>query len=546
MSENKKNEIDRRAFLQRLMTGVGAFSIFPGDIFLNNILMQFLQKGHAQAAGQGDGLGDMKLINLSIGGGISRWYWDSILTPNGSSDVFVPNPMVITRFRAQGDQVVGEYATTRVGSYNLPWTWAAQIPTADGGSVPMTSLAHNMLSLRGINTLIDSHGINRQRHVALFPGGTSITGLLADKAKTPIPVVHSGVDTSYYGSQKGTGLVSVGGGNPFSTALAPFLPTNNITGIKSTQVEDAIDLALAKMNAASVDKHKYLPSTYQARANAKTLMRRQFGNLQQSYSTLVNKYTNLMRRSSSKTDSALILAGVDDLSIPVSRTAPFNIGGNGNFYSASTDAQNFVGETAVVGGMANAMAVAEFMIKENLSSAFTFGLGGLVANNDAHEVGSHLALLNFSRYYRAFSAALYEFIQQMKAISTPHGNMFNQTAIAVTSEFNRNPRSSGTGADHGWRGANYTVFSGMVNQLTVLGNVRSDSSNNYLGTWGLSAPMSELGGREAILGNCLSTISAMVDVKTPMPNDRSFVRKQNGSIVPVMTSCQNFNANGTT
>lgn len=562
-SEKKKNELDRRAFLKKMLTGAGVVTAFPGEIFLSNMIMQFIQKGYAQAAGLEDGLSDMKLVNLSISGGISRWYWDGILTPNGSSDIFDPNPMVISKFKKSGNDIIGEYATTRIGDYYLPWTWAANIPTSGGGSVPMSMLAQNMLSLRGINTLIDSHGINRQRHIATTPGGTSITGLLADKSKSPIPAIHRNLSSNFYGSEKGNAVIDVDGVNPFTTALSPFLPTNGITGLKSDQIENAIDLALAKMSNLSAEKHKFLPSSYQARNNAKVLMKKQFGNLQQNFNSLRDKYLALMRRSCSR-ESALALSGVDDLIIEGSQSSPYLISGSDYFNGSNLN--DIIKETSYISGLAESLAVAEFMIKENLSSAFSLGIAGLMDTRctssisavtgltsgdrnflyavDAHYLGSHAALVVYSRYYRALSAALYEFIQQLKSVSTPKGNLFNQTAITITSEFNRTPLLSGAGADHGWQGANYTVFSGMVDKLTVLGNVKSMDSTRYGGTWGMAGSVSELGGREAILGNCLTTVSEMVEVQTPMPNDRGFVAKKNGKIVPVISSCKNIDKKG--
>jgi len=289
-------------------------------------------------------------------------------------------------------------------------------------------------------------------------------------------------------------------------------------------------------------------------------MKKEFVNLQGSFDTLRNKYTNLMKRSSSN-ESALRLSGVDDVVVAGRSMAGYDV--SDSDYFTGSNMNDIVTENSVVDGLAESLAIAEFMLKQNLSSAFSFGIGGLTdtrvtqtANKtngsingergfgfglDTHFLGSHPALIMHSRFYRAFSAGLFEFIQQLKSVPTSKGNLFNQTAIVVNSEFNRSARMSGIGSDHGTDSANYSIFSGMVKDLTVLGNVKSaDPSEAYGGSWGQAAGLKELGGRSAILGNCLSTVSAMVEVKTPMPNDQSFVAKQNDAIVPLITSCKNY------
>ncbi|MBC7458478.1 MAG: DUF1501 domain-containing protein [Bdellovibrionaceae bacterium] len=291
-------------------------------------------------------------------------------------------------------------------------------------------------------------------------------------------------------------------------------------------------------------------------------MKKQFLNLQTSFDTLRDKYANLMRRSCS-TESALILSGVDDVNVPGRSIKGYDVD-DSDFFSGS-NLNDIVTANSKIDGLAESLAIAEFMLKENLSSAFSFKVGGLsdtrvtqTANKssgslsgehridfglDSHFLGSHPALVVHSRYYRALSAGLFEFIQQLKSVPTSKGNLFNQTAIVVNSEFGRQPRLSAVGADHGPGSASYTIFSGMVKDLTVLGNIKSTDSDAYGGTSGQAAGLKELGGRTAILGNCLSTVSAMVEVKTPMPNDQSFVAKKNDQIVPLITSCKNYRKN---
>ena len=130
------------------------------------------------------------------------------------------------------------------------------------------------------------------------------------------------------------------------------------------------------MSKQSVDKHKFLPSSYQTRANAKILMKKEFVNLQGSFDTLRNKYTNLMKRSSSN-ESALRLSGVDDVVVAGRSMAGYDV--SDSDYFTGSNMNDIVTENSVVDGLAESLAIAEFMLKQNLSSAFSFGIGMTLA-----------------------------------------------------------------------------------------------------------------------------------------------------------------------
>lgn len=558
MSSNKiKNELDRREFMKRLLAGTGFITKFPGEIFLSNMMLHYLQKAHAQAAGLDDGFGDQKFINIGMDGGLPRWYWDGIINPTGS-EIVVPNPMIISKFKVSGDNVLGEYGTTQVGKFHMPWVWSSNIPTADGGVVPMSALAENMMILRGINSLVDSHELNKNRHIAPVVGGISLTGLVADKSKAPVPAIHRvNGGGAMFGSEKGIASVDLTGDNPLTSALTPFLPGMNPIELKNSSIENAIDLALNRISEFSGSKNKYLPSTFETRQNAKNLMKKQFGDLRGTYDTIKNKYIKLMNRSFQATGN-LSLSQVDDVPLIGSNSNPFEVG-EVDYHIG--DIQTVTNFNTRITGLAEAFAIAEYMLLEGLSSSanliivgFTDAFYEKTINSvtgrvsgprnmlifpDAHSCGSHVGLVMFSRYYRALSACLYEFIQQLKKKQTPYGNMFNHTTISITSEFNRTPLNTAKGSDHGWQGCVYSLFSGMVDELTVLGNVRTDDGGRYAGTWGAAGLVSELGNREALLGNAISTISAMTEVKTPTPNDKAFANKVNGKVVPFVKSAKN-------
>ena len=552
-SEKKNFELDRRSLLKNILVGTGIGTSGVMNTFLTNMMVNLMQKGTAQAAGADPAFEDFKFISLSMNGGLPRYYWDLPINPNGN-DLFVANPMVVTKFNSDGSS---SYVNTKVGKYYLPHMWSGNIPTVSGFA-PMADIAKNMLIMRGIDLTIDSHEIDRVRQIAPIPGSASLTGLVADASSTPIPAVGRNGGGNYYNSKKGIAYLELGGSNPLNTAMSPFSPSNLKIPFNSASVDQAIDQALLKMSANAESKNKYLPSTFSSRFNARKLMVKQFGNLQVEFNTIATKYRSLISRSFAP-DSNLILKGVESMSIE-GNSGPKHRIGEVEFYSdgdllLSTDAKTSISE------LAEGMAIAEFMIINGLSSSINIQSGGISNflvqqsissftkavlktngrtsfTTDAHYAGADIALIVFTRYYRAISACLNELISKLKNTKTSGGNLYDKTLIAVTSDFNRLPRLDASGADHGWQGSNYTVFSGMISDLAVVGNLKTTDSAKR-GTWGLAGELTEIGGREAIIGNASSTVSNLLEVKTPTPNDSSFTAKVNGKMKLTITSLKN-------
>ena len=554
-SDKKKFELDRRTLLKNILLGTGVVSSAPFDMFLTNMMVNLLQSGTAHAAGEEAAFQDIKFISLVMAGGAPRYYWDLPVQPNGD-DALVFNPMVVNKFVNNGSTIKAEYATTKVGDYYMPHVWSGNIATT-AGVVPMSALGQNMMIMRGIDLQIDSHPIDRERQIAPVPGGISITGLVADHATTPIPAVGRNGGGNFYRGEKGIAYVELAGTNPLTSALSPFSPLSSMKTINNGSVESAIDAALMRMSARSADKSKFLPSTFATRFNAKKMMMKSFGNLQANYNSLVAKYRALISRSFEAKDS-LSLAGVDDMAIPALGTNPFRV--LEAEYLTGSDIRTLTDAMTGITNLAEGMAIAEFMVTQGLSSSvniqsdsFTNVFYQSVYNKtskvtrtgvrgnhsmDVHFTGSHAGTIIFSRYYRAVSACLYELIAQLKSVQAGYGqNLFDRTVLSVTSEFNRIPRTDGSGADHGWQGSNFTVLSGMIDNLTVVGNVKTDVDAR--GTWGLAGPMEELNGREAIIGNASSTVSALLEVKTPTPNDQAFAYKDNGKMKLAIKSLKN-------
>jgi hypothetical protein len=554
MSANSEN--NRRAFLKKLLGGAGMASMNPIDMFLGNMMVHFMQNGLAHAAGE-DPLGDMKLINLQVGGGIPSYLWDNPMRPNGN-DTFVANPFVASRF-VNGQPV---YATTKIGDFHFSSLWDSNIPTADGGVVSMKQLAQNMMFIRGINLQIDDHGICSIKHITPVLGAPSISGLAADQAVTAIPSTGNGGGGARFRSAKGIMHVEATGSNPFTRILTPFMPITglNMLTTRGGGVEAAIDEALARMNKVAGEDHKFLPGTYETRQNAKYLMKKSFGNLQLAYNDLVAKYRTLISRALLSTGN-LSLAGLDNVTLPGAKTN-FFLWDRSNHYTGA-NLMDSMTSTSSISSLAEGMAIAEFMILEGYSSVayirssgltnllfseMTDSLGAITSNFKAgfvmdggHFTGSHICTFLYTRYYKAMAACLYELTQRIKSTQTSKGNLFDQTVMTITTDFNRSPMANGAHCDHGWNASHYTILSGMFEAPIVRGNIRTVTGSRA-GTWGVAAGVPELYGRETLIGNAASTVCTLLGVNSPTPNDRSFVEVDpaTGKARATINSCNNL------
>ena len=565
---NDKDKLQRREFLkQSLFGGAGLLLSSPLQIFMANMISHFLQRGTAFASEDNAVFfNDFKLINLTMNGGLPRWYWDLPMAPNGDSDMLGINAMVISRFKQGTSGLTGEYASTKVNDFYLPYLWESMIPTAGGGMVSMKELAQNMLMIRGIDQQIDSHEIGRIKQIVPVPGG-SLMGFIADKARTSLPAIDcTGGGQKYYNSKKGIPNIARGGTNPFTTALRPFMTNGqSIVSNSGGDIEKAIDETLRVLSNHSSAKHSGIPMTYENRLNAKKLMKKNFGDLQQAYKDLLNKYSSLISRSFG--DESLHLADVDDLQIPGDgKMKFFNFYAEGNIPMrfTGTDIRTLTNSNTTIGNLASSMAIAEFMITQGHSSALNLASSSLanlsvsrakvisddsvfskvstVATTDMHEVGAYTGLLLNTRFYRAQSACLNEFINQLKNTSIGQGQtLFDRCAVTVTSDFNRSARMDGSGSDHGWQGSSYTILSGMIPTTTVVGNITQFSpGTKYSGMWGLSGSMAEFNNRPGNIGNVASTLATILEFKSPTPNDQPYVYKKDGKIYPAVGKPKNI------
>lgn len=558
----KKDNLSRRNFLKTTgLTSSALFALSPLEIFFGSLLQGICDKALAV---ESNSSGVVNYIHLSLLGGVPRWMFDLPLRPNGSSDPFYLNEMIISKITNSNSQTT-DYSLMKHGNFYFPHFWNSKTASVNGGERDVKELLNNLLTFRGVNLLADGHGLNRIKQVTPVPGGVSLSGLAADKSNAPFPGIHYGSSLGFK-SKSGLGAVNVTTGNPISKLLEPFGVSNARSfGRNGDDVENMISRTLAsmkKMGDASPNSSKKL---FSDTANSKKLFETEFGNLTDVFNQLFNKYENLIRESIALND----LQGVDASSVISQNSGRFGIQSNDvyriapgidlrdtlirNSTTLGSEGLSLSHGDTTISSLATNMALAEYVVVNGLSSSISIQSGNMsnlsipvisnnvvtrmnnrIVNNDAHATGAIPTMFYFSKYYKALCACLLELTDQMKAKSSPQGgNVFQNSIIHISSEFNRSARASGTGSDHGWAGSNASIISGMVESPMVVGNVKANYSPGgaYSGTWGVAGEVDDLSGRETLIGNVASSISTILGTSSPTPNDQSFVGVKNGKVV---------------
>jgi hypothetical protein len=558
MKKEQKNLMDRRQFIQNTLMGTGLGLSSPMQVFLMSLFSGMMNKAYAQSAGINS---DMNFINFSIPGGPPRWMFDLPLRPNGTSDPLVANSMVGSKFDANLNMVYTNVTHSNFNGIQMPYMWGGSIPTVSGSTL-MANLAPNLLMIRGMSMQIDSHEVDLKKQVLVTPD-YSLTGLAADAASTPLPAISYVNRDSNFVSKKGMSSVNTFGTSPILDVLSPFNNSSSLTEISNAQVDTAINNLLNLMKTKAADKHQYLPSSFTDRQNAKALMKTAFGDLQAEYTTLRNKYKTLIQRSIS--ESALFLAEVEGLNVPGSSTQDkfkFQMSGT-NYRYTGPNLNACFNSTTTIDYLAESMAVTEYMITKRYSTSICCDIGAMKdilidtaakfdgsgnssnfvtsLHTDAHDIGAVLTLIGYTKFYRAVAACMYELIQKLKAVTASDGkNLFQKSVIALNAEFNRCGKTDASGSDHGWWGTNYSIFSGMITQCEVVGNVTAETGY-YAGTWGKASPVSYNNSRELLISNVGSTVATMLNQPSPTPNDISLVGKNQSTGVVTISVPRGIN-----
>lgn len=541
----KSNDLSRRKFLSS-----GLLAISPLSTFFSSMVTGMVNQAHADTTGADL----MNYIHLSMRGGPPRWMFDQVLRPNGN-DQFIENTMLITKI-SNFKNLDASYESFKYRGYYFPHLWSFNVPKLGGGYRPIRQLLDNMISFRGVNLLSDGHGVSRPKYNAPVPGQPSINGLLADKSVAPIPALYQAEDLSFK-SKNGVGSFDAGTANPIRDTLEPFSVEKALSLGNGDIVEEMINRSLDSLEKYAEHSSFRTRSLFKDRKNAKKLFLKNFGDLNSVYSNLVNKYEKLISltfstRYQGLSNQAIIsdqslhfcLLGDDKNRIPKGHDLRDMLVGEGQ--TLGTQGININFQNTSIQYLASMMALTEFVLVNGISNNVTGAIGSILGlygeifngssiqgarkynqTTDAHVLGRYSTLFFFSYYYLAFSSCLLELFDRLK-----EAGIFNKTLFHLSGDFSRSARESGRGSDHGWQGATTSIFSGMIQEPHVIGNIKVESGyRDHPGSWGVSAHMDDLSGREMLVGNTVSSVASILGIESPTPNDQSFLSVKNGKVV---------------
>ncbi|MCO6429372.1 MAG: DUF1501 domain-containing protein [Deltaproteobacteria bacterium] len=524
-------ELSRRRFLGSITSApLLGLSASPAAAFFSTLLAGQSQKAWAAELG----IKPMNLVLMHCGGGPAHWMY-GFLTAY-SSEGFNRNPLVGTQFRNVGGRYVGvDYVTHSIKGIEAPTMWSHPVPAPNGGSRPMADLLDNLLCFQGIDTRNAGHG-ESTAWAHLSPGAKQgATNLAGDVAGTPFSVLNLGASDFRFKSKASKSFVSPSlNGNAISNLLTPFAPAGSAPfRTDKAAIKAAYDGIFPLLDELAKQGHVGAESLIQNRNSALALVETNFADLATVWTSLVNKYQDLITRAV----TTVGLPGLNDLPIGEGgsgASALYQVNGDPNLtLHLATDLRNSVVPGTNIGGLAARFALTEYVLTNNLCGSVAFSIGGLTGlvdpstnrgfgiGNDQHQSGLYpITYYNILRY-RGISACLLELIEQLKA-----AGKWEETVIRWGGEFTRNARTDMTGADHGFRGACYKHFSGAFKGPLVVGNLTNDGR---LG-WGAGGTVPEL-GRRANLVDLAILLAHLLRVPPPFTSEPTVVTNTSNGFV---------------
>lgn len=534
-------------------------------------------------------------LKVHLYGSPSRWIFDHPLRPS-DKDGFCADPGIINRLNdfdpSRAHEISGRYEDVKVSGINMPYLWKHTVPGANGLERPLAELIHNMLIIRGCDMSEDGHPANSARLVAPVLGGPSLTALVAERTKASIPAVSIGRSPANraFRSPLGVGLVEIPPEH-FDYAqylLGAFLPSaghSNQSGEEN--LNTAIEEALGRLQDYSRSNNPGAEILGQERLRAEKLVRRGMASAVEGYAATVAKYSSIVDRAF----SGAFIPGVNDRTVP-SASLPLTVPGQ----AAVLDAfgRHHVGGKIICGGdylqaiysgkileLATRFALAEFVLTQGLSSSVllapsneigdilsgvtfpkaigvedvaarfnpesnttTFEARAAMAEHrmdfsmDSHGVGLLPNLFSCTFYFRALGGCLLEIVERLKATNLNGRNLFDETVVHLSTEFERIPSKQLHDLDHNFRGQVTSIFSGLVKKPMVLGNILIGSPGAG-GTSGIAAPVEGLDSKIVKISNISASMSQLLRVPKIVDRAQPLLEVRGGEIVPTIEPARN-------
>lgn len=599
----KKNQISRRKILATAGTlGVLWPSVSPAKQLLNSMVQGLIKDSRSKVLGNRlTAQPARNLVQFNLYGAPSRWFFDNVLRPS-DSDPFLQGAGVYNQISSINSQnphlSQGSYADLKIRGFNMPHLWQYDVARANGGVRPMSELMSHMLMIRGCNMFFDGHPINCTRQVSPISGDVSITGLVADATNAFIPALNVGQTPASraFKSRLNMGVVDIPSAHPdYISFILDIYSKQDVASKQSADSVDAdVERALAALHSYSLTNQPGAEVLYNERKRAEKMMRAGIKNLGEVFGPLVAKYEDLFQRSMKLS----AIRGVTDqvipgLSFPCERPGDREVlAGLGSHHAesnliCSSDLRDMFAQVQSQ-NLAKQFALAEFALTEGLSSSILLTTpqerGHTLLNlapvscytvdqiekkfdsikkistysvkagatqvskkiqllHDSHATGWMTNVIGCNLFYRGFSSCLLELIDRLKAVSVGGGTLFDETVIQYATEFDRMPSDLGAGLTHNELGAVTSLFSGIIQKPTILGNIyvgRDSQNPNPLGTIGTAAPVPTLENKIIGINNISSTLSEMLRVPRIVPRAASLVEVKGAKLTPTIEHARNI------
>ncbi len=582
----------RRNFL--LGVGIGSAAFASAFSPIRKLLLALLTGGDPE-------LGGLKIretrnfLQLNLYGAPSRWFFDNSLKPYDDS-IFYRHPMHFNRITGKNQF---DYQTHKYGGINMPYLWKFGIPKQAGGSTPMTNLLDNFMTIRGVQmegTI--GHPANCAKLVAPSLGGVSLDGLLADRSDCLVSAISiGGTPANRAFKARSSTVLKIKSNQPNYLAyiLDPFLYQGRPALENSEEITGLVDQALDEVRLQRNGQAEHFKPLYSDLKKARRYLLRNIESFLSEYDSLIKKYHALIERA-----HGTELSGINDYLMPgleLPQTVKGKLSerlGLGRFYTANHfvldgDLRGIL-KNAQIGHLAQEFALAEFIFKKGLSTslviapenemghlffkamsssglkhsdvqssydksaiATTYSMRPgakpapceLLLSMDSHHTGSMVNFITCNHYYYAYATCLNELISSFKATKLKRGNLFDETVIQLTAEFERLPNYYHDGSKHNELAHVSSFFSGIIKGPQVLGNIFTghqkydDPESRDLGTVGFSAPVAELGNRPIGISNLSSSISKMLRVPAIVKRAPSIIDVKNNTVTSKIEKAKN-------
>ena len=550
-----KKKFTRKEFLKISGTAVaGTLFGSPLSMLLESVLKGSLTSAYADGAPS-----PRKWVDFRFDNAPPRFVYDLFLQNQKSDKAkFVANGNhIFTKFvELNGRYVSGVYETVEMKALGkssreicAPHLWNQNVPASAGGVRPMADLLAHFLNIRGIDTGNPAHEGSRTLHYLPLGAQQSLTALSADGSSTPFAAVSYAVGDYAYRSLRATSPYPVGGTNLVNSLLAPFDPNFpvSVTRANEAKVKDYLEAARNGLKADALARNQQVEAAYKAIDGARELLGASVTDLKTQWAPLLAKYSDLIARSLTTP-----IPGINDKPVGVAPAdrKPGTVPGGGAYdivgVPVLNDDLNSIFNGAQITTMAEAFAISEFILLNNLSNSITVRIGEFTNLSviskmggtatasgsafDEHTTGGMVSTLLNAVHSLAHSACLLELIDRLVA-----AGQWQNTVINCSGEFNRKPRNSGTGSDHQYNGASLALYSGIIDGPYVLGDIAADPEpTSYKGTNGAGVVQAgpALDNEKIDIASAAATIAQLLGVRSPVTARETMLLVRGDGIIP--------------